>query len=458
MRDESAQISISAIDLARAYAENWDTASRSYFGKVLEVTGTVRNAGRNSRGALFVNLEIDQPGPISCYFPDSEADKVAGLLEGRTLRLKGRNDSRNRDLFALILRDCVVITAGQLQPLPSQAEARTAFSPGHGALSQARQLTLQAELQKGRGEVHSEIFLQILAHIDTALRAGLAATAEAEARHIRGSAYEALERFDEAATEMTEALRLDPTLGNPFYLQSAWKTLSDIANRRGEPLRAIEYLEKALEGLQTLYNPSEQAVLIGETHCHLSLLYAIHQVELESAEQRALTHAQRALELAPEYPVTRFVLGSIYSARKPLNPSDRDMAMDYLETYLRMVGPTLGERTTENRWVNMARQFLASLRGETPRQERKQGCFVATAVYGNADHLDVRVLRQLRDEVLLLSSPGRAFVAFYYAISPFLVALTHAWGMKWLMNVPLVKPTLWMARSKLRGCSSDTTI
>jgi hypothetical protein len=45
-------------------------------------------------------------------------------------------------------------------------------------------------------------------------------------------------------------------------------------------------------------------------------------------------------------------------------------------------------------------------------------CFIATAAWGS--HLDphVRVLRDFRDHYLITNSPGRAFVDYYYSISP----------------------------------------
>ena len=45
-------------------------------------------------------------------------------------------------------------------------------------------------------------------------------------------------------------------------------------------------------------------------------------------------------------------------------------------------------------------------------------CFVATAVYGDADAPEVWALRRMRDAYLLTSGPGRAFVAWYYREGP----------------------------------------
>lgn len=46
------------------------------------------------------------------------------------------------------------------------------------------------------------------------------------------------------------------------------------------------------------------------------------------------------------------------------------------------------------------------------------GCFIATAAYGSYMADDVMVLRAFRDEVLMSNPVGRAFVKFYYQVSP----------------------------------------
>ena len=46
------------------------------------------------------------------------------------------------------------------------------------------------------------------------------------------------------------------------------------------------------------------------------------------------------------------------------------------------------------------------------------GCFVATAAYGSPFCPEVEALRHFRDACLLTNAPGRAFVKFYYEVSP----------------------------------------
>lgn len=47
-----------------------------------------------------------------------------------------------------------------------------------------------------------------------------------------------------------------------------------------------------------------------------------------------------------------------------------------------------------------------------------EGCFIATAAYGNYFQTNVEILRDFRDDYLLKSELGRAFVDFYYRHSP----------------------------------------
>lgn len=48
----------------------------------------------------------------------------------------------------------------------------------------------------------------------------------------------------------------------------------------------------------------------------------------------------------------------------------------------------------------------------------KEGCYIATAVYGNYDAKEVKILRKFRDEYLSKRSWGRLFIKTYYKVSP----------------------------------------
>lgn len=56
--------------------------------------------------------------------------------------------------------------------------------------------------------------------------------------------------------------------------------------------------------------------------------------------------------------------------------------------------------------------------GGSSISDRSNGCFIATAAYGSYLDHHVMILRVFRDRYLLTNSVGRAFVKYYYSISP----------------------------------------
>lgn len=62
-------------------------------------------------------------------------------------------------------------------------------------------------------------------------------------------------------------------------------------------------------------------------------------------------------------------------------------------------------------------------------KKQKEGCYIATAVYGSYDCTQVRILRKYRDNILSVTVFGRTFIKFYYCVSPWLVA--HFQDKKW---------------------------
>jgi len=76
----------------------------------------------------------------------------------------------------------------------------------------------------------------------------------------------------------------------------------------------------------------------------------------------------------------------------------------------------------------------ASTGGDT-----KTGCFIATAAYGSEYVAPVTWLRDFRDTYLLTNAPGKAFVNFYYSVSPPIADFIreHEW-LKFTVRVALI--------------------
>ena len=67
------------------------------------------------------------------------------------------------------------------------------------------------------------------------------------------------------------------------------------------------------------------------------------------------------------------------------------------------------------------------------RRRRRNGCYIATCVYGSYNCHEVWVLRRYRDEVLEENVLGRMFISIYYAISPTIVKLFG--NTQWFKNI-----------------------
>lgn len=76
------------------------------------------------------------------------------------------------------------------------------------------------------------------------------------------------------------------------------------------------------------------------------------------------------------------------------------------------------------------------------------GCFVATAAYGSYGHPDVVALRRFRDEVLVRSAAGRAFIAGYRVLGPRMARFVSPGGRSGRVARALIGP---LARRAARG-------
>ena len=86
-------------------------------------------------------------------------------------------------------------------------------------------------------------------------------------------------------------------------------------------------------------------------------------------------------------------------------------------------------------------------------EEKFEGCYIATCVYGSYDCPEVWTLRRFRDDTLSKSRFGRAFIRFYYAVSPKIVKLFG--NARWFKK--LCKPIVdrLVARLRSNGVDND---
>src|SRR5262245_2852768 len=74
------------------------------------------------------------------------------------------------------------------------------------------------------------------------------------------------------------------------------------------------------------------------------------------------------------------------------------------------------------------------------------GCFIATAAFGSPLAPEVQILRSFRDRYLMISGPGRMFVAVYYRLSPPAAALIREHPALRAATRAALRPVVWGAR------------
>lgn len=71
-----------------------------------------------------------------------------------------------------------------------------------------------------------------------------------------------------------------------------------------------------------------------------------------------------------------------------------------------------------NVFRNVVSEFPKEVERINNQEDKKGGCFIATAVYNSYEAPEVLVLRKFRDDILLRSTIGQIFVKLYYTFSP----------------------------------------
>jgi len=87
----------------------------------------------------------------------------------------------------------------------------------------------------------------------------------------------------------------------------------------------------------------------------------------------------------------------------------------------------------------------------------KEGCFIATACYGDYNHPDVLILRNFRDDILLTNLLGKLFIKHYYNISPSIAnKLKKRQLLSTLIKHVLIYPVLYILKAFNKKKSSKS--
>lgn len=102
-------IVLSAVDLVQEYDDNEVKADTKYKGKLVEVSGTVKDIGVVF-GSTYVTLSSGEEFSISdvqCFFEsESEIEKVSELQKEESVTLRGTVDGKSMNVG---VNDCVIV-------------------------------------------------------------------------------------------------------------------------------------------------------------------------------------------------------------------------------------------------------------------------------------------------------------------------------------------------------------
>lgn len=107
--EEVQAISITATKLAQAYIDNEVNADVLYKGKILNVSGSIKDIGKDILDTPYVTLESnpsDYFTGVQCMFEKGDEAKLATLNKGTQTTLQGKVSSK---LGNVLLRNCNII-------------------------------------------------------------------------------------------------------------------------------------------------------------------------------------------------------------------------------------------------------------------------------------------------------------------------------------------------------------
>lgn len=106
--DIEPDITVNATVLSAEYQENEIAADEKYKGKILLVSGTIDDIGKDLMDSIYVSLSDGEEfsfSGVQCFFSDSQTSVAAKLKKGQTITIKGKCDGL---MGNVLLNGCTV--------------------------------------------------------------------------------------------------------------------------------------------------------------------------------------------------------------------------------------------------------------------------------------------------------------------------------------------------------------
>lgn len=170
------------------------------------------------------------------------------------------------------------------------------------------------------------------------------------------------------------------------------------------------------------------------------------RIQEEQGTDSAIAYVQQKLELFNYLPgppsLLLLNLGELYES-KGQTANARTIFMKVLER---------AENPVDDIDSDVRKSIENRIQETKSQEKKKSGCFIATAVYGNENAPEVENLRRFRDQLLVRSCVGRAFIIFYYLVSPTIARLIEpSEPIKSLIRTIVLRPALWLSQELTRN-------
>lgn len=215
--------------------------------------------------------------------------------------------------------------------------------------------------------------------------------------------------------------------------------------------RSSEYLQKRIDEhlVKTVNHPSERTKELFKksnyrtTNGQKSCANCAHSEILDAGNYR-----ERCFCRPMDYQFSNSEQNKSFVCDQYMEGNEEDGFWNYFSTLLldaQEKENNKPQKSTEDReWNNEGNRT----QGQKQKAE-KEGCYVATAVYGSYDCPQVWTLRRYRDNTLKKSACGCAFIKLYYSVSP---ALVRRFGhIAWLKKATRKVLDCFVKRLKEKG-------
>lgn len=116
LQNVAPEATLTAAELIKAFETDSAGANKSYLGKIIAVSGTVKSVEKEDRSATIVLGEPGTMSSVRCSMDTARLATVAGVQEGQPVTVKGACTGFNQDELLgsdVVLNRCVLTPTKQ---------------------------------------------------------------------------------------------------------------------------------------------------------------------------------------------------------------------------------------------------------------------------------------------------------------------------------------------------------